>query len=198
MIMRCAILVTVSLLVSTASAAPRLPEKPLYFPTTVGDKWVVETAQADGATRTQTWVVKFILREDEEIAVCVAEELEGKLTPSHTWYSVSEAGVLLCGHATATVLRGIRPPQCMLKTPAKAGDSWERKLCKWTTAGEEEVAVPAGRFRAVRVEMENEFDGVRTTEWLAPRVGVVKKRYKDKESEFTEVLLSFTPAGERK
>jgi len=63
-------------------------------------------------------------------------------------------------------------------------------------AGVEEVEVPAGRFRAVRVEWDRDHPrspDFRTTIWYAPGVGEVKVALDGKP---WTVLKAFSPGGE--
>ena len=83
----------------------------------------------------------------------------------------------------------------------KEGDSWEwdnpgvGKL-KYKAGKEEEVEVPAGKFKARRIEGEGESDGKPTTctEWRVPGLGKIKSVVRfDNRGEVVEVLKSFTP-----
>src|SRR6185436_14508395 len=62
----------------------------------------------------------------------------------------------------------------VLKAKLKAGDSWDvPDGGKRTVHGPEEVDVPAGKFKALRVVWER--DGATLTSWYAPGVGEVKR-----------------------
>jgi hypothetical protein len=65
----------------------------------------------------------------------------------------------------------------------------------YTMGKEEEVEVPAGRFKALRVDAEyvRGDERQRHTFWHAPRVGLVKAVLKTDTAEWTQVLMSFTP-----
>ena len=70
---------------------------------------------------------------------------------------------------------------------------------KHTTGKVEEVEVPAGKFKAVRVEVEVE-DGeavLRKTYWHACQVGIVKIVVHDKKADWVQVLKSFSPADQK-
>ena len=94
-------------------------------------------------------------------------------------------------------------PVPLLKLPAKAGASWtvERQLpaahsavtFTYTVGKVEEVKVPAGRFKAIRVE-EKAAPALRmkATRWYAPGVGLVKAVMFFGKSEQTQVLESYT------
>jgi hypothetical protein len=102
--------------------------------------------------------------------------------------------------------RAVDPPTPELRLPAKAGDTWEweapgvgdgpsRKIT-FKVIGEEEVEVPAGKFKAVRVERELEVGKVtqRSEGWYAPEVGLVKKVFHHLgAAKQVQELKSFTP-----
>jgi hypothetical protein len=100
------------------------------------------------------------------------------------------------------------PPKRLLKLPVREGETWEwadaagrgrpSPKCKYTTVREEEVETPAGKFRAVRVEMDSETGGavLRTTYWHTPGAGLVKIVSRDRKGDWVRVLKSFArPAG---
>jgi hypothetical protein len=60
---------------------------------------------------------------------------------------------------------------------------------------EEEVEVPAGKFKALRVEAEQELGAnvFKSTLWYAPGVGLVKSVTNTNGTERVQVLKSFTP-----
>jgi hypothetical protein len=75
-------------------------------------------------------------------------------------------------------------PRWLLKLPARSGDKWEVPVADQkgkpaimvrTVRGEEEVSTPAGRFTAVRVEVEYPAGTPWETEWWAPHRGSVKE-----------------------
>ena len=81
-----------------------------------------------------------------------------------------------------------------VESPATPGNPSSK--FKYTTGKEEEVEVPAGKFKAIRVEMENVINGAvfRTTYWHAPGAGMVKIVSHDhKRGDRVQVLKSFTP-----
>jgi hypothetical protein len=93
----------------------------------------------------------------------------------------------------------------VLKLPAKEGETWEfaskdkgdlTLTDRYTTGKEEEIEVPAGKFKAIRVDMETVSNGrtaVRMTYWHAPGVGVVKEvRHIDRQPDMVWVLKAFT------
>jgi hypothetical protein len=91
------------------------------------------------------------------------------------------------------------PPMHLLKLPYKRGEKWETYMGAWiisdntlTAYGPEEVKVPAGTFKAIRVETEfpqRGKKGLLAKYWYAPNVGLVKQVY----GNHVRVLKSFTP-----
>jgi hypothetical protein len=76
-------------------------------------------------------------------------------------------------------------PLCLLKYPVKPGETWQQEItigtekvksmCK--VGQEEEVQVPAGKFKAIPVQIDADANGMKvaTTYWFAADVGVVKQ-----------------------
>jgi hypothetical protein len=188
-----------------AAAAPALKESAEgpYFPTRVGARWVTETGGKEYAH-----VVTAVTRDGKETVVAVGREETvgagpGKgrrvITPQRT-VRVSADGLSL----TRDFFGELDSPYLLLRVPAKRGDAWTGRLDqgafwvrgKRTVAGVEEVEVPAGRFRTVRVEWDRDQPGgpdFRTTIWYAPGVGEVKIALDGKP---WTVLKSFAPGGD--
>jgi hypothetical protein len=116
---------------------------------------------------------------------------------------VSDKGLTRIGSGD----RDLPVPVPMLKLPAKAGDSWsyepavpegaEKRTITYTVGKEEEIEVPAGKFKALRVEMTQsaapgEFIP-RMTYWYASGIGLVKSVSAQGAKDRTVVLKSFTP-----
>jgi hypothetical protein len=180
-------LLAVCVLLGGTAAAPVPPERrqsPLYFPTTVGTKWVYQLNDGREYTEVITGVEPVL---GGAVVIVGAVAPDGKARP---WYRhvVSERGLLREG----IVLKSDRP-QWLLKFPYKFGETWETggeqgprepiPSEKWThtSDGEEEVTVPAGTFRALRVTSKGH--GIPgcvlppsgpSARWYAPRVGAVK------------------------
>ena len=78
----------------------------------------------------------------------------------------------------------IAPPICLLKYPVKAGSKWEGPITVGKDAGnytaeatEEDVEVPAGKFKAVKVviALESNKQKINTTYWFVKDLGFVKQ-----------------------
>jgi hypothetical protein len=94
-------------------------------------------------------------------------------------------------------------PECILKLPVRAGAVWEgpsggqpESTIQYTAGPEEEIEVPAGKFRAVRIDSVFKGNGLtlKLSDWYDSKVGLVKSnsQWDDGEDE-TKVLTSFTP-----
>jgi hypothetical protein len=193
-----AIVGLVSVFFATAAPAP-VPKgaqvaKP-FFPTTVGTKWVYIDNGKDEHSRfigeaekkgdEMTLVMKTTLPRGE---IVVAEEL-----------IVSPRGVFYKSFTEAQVCD---PPLCTLKYPITPGEKWNYKgVCfehKLEVALKvydlEEVEVPAGKFKAYRVEWKELGKDRGKTCWYAPGIGSVKEIHSYPPfSRVERVLKSFKP-----
>jgi hypothetical protein len=187
-------------LVVLAPAAPVPPgaEKPVpYFPTKVGAKWVYEQPEYQ-----MTLLVTKVEAAEGGSLVTVENVVEGgKHIPIHK-VLVTKTGVAFTEEAG----EAYTPPWVHLRLPHRAGAEWDTTANRLllangalmtfhsaaTDRGEEEVRVPAGTFRALRVDSEWSANGQgreRKKEWFAPGVGTVKIEW----ANTVRVLKSFTP-----
>jgi hypothetical protein len=188
-----------------AAAAPRKddPASRYYFSTKVGDKLV--SAFDDGE---QQWErlseVAEVVKKGDVLTVTFRKSGASDDDPGR--YEVSDKGVFKFGDNVVG-----ESGCCHLRLPFKKGETWESTAknvygdivtSRYTNADEEEVEVPAGKFRCVRVESEFVVRGVtwKMTNWVAPRVGWVKYSVVGKDGAgklgdyaCTGVLKSFTP-----
>jgi hypothetical protein len=189
-------------------AAPRKDDPPLayYFLSTVGDKLVLVMKDGD---QTRDGVVEVTEARQMGAAMIVTVRIvEGDRTSQSCRYDVSDKGVYKVGEGDAV----LESPECYLRLPLKKGDTWETAhthegetvTAKYMFAGEEDVEVPAGKFRCLRIKSEYLFQGwtFTDTRWFAPRRGMVKEVIVGKDNEKvlmdyvrTTVLKSFTPGG---
>lgn len=188
-----------SLLASSGmtSAAPGSKEKPAnpYYPMVAGASWEYEI-QVPGRT---SGVV-------EQVAIATDTKGGRLLTVTRTYQGdtidlekveVSNRGVCRLWVAG----RKLDDPEWMVKTPFKAGDTWTfttngpipLKL-SYTVCGEEDVEVPAGKYKAIRVDRAADgHPNFAASLWYAPGVGLIKSvgKYNDK-GDRVQVLKSFT------
>jgi hypothetical protein len=189
---------------AAAAPEPKKPDMPASFlPSSVGDTLVIEETRstADGSTtRLITRTVKSVDRVVGHVVVVIQEESKGSKT-SEEVYDQSDAGLFILARDG----QFFDSPLCVARLPLKAGDTWEVNdpavysvPLKFTTGEEEEIKVPAGRYKAVRIEKKMVLRNgkmIRVTDWAAPGIGVVKVRawFAD-GSEAVQILKSFTPA----
>jgi len=181
-----------------ATAAPVPPPKgkeppPYYFPTQVGAEWVYDD---DGAK--YTFTVTKVERKAGAMLVTVGLSY-GKTTQHSYTVEVGKSGI----RETLNFNRKVEPPTPLLKVPFAKGDRWESPMSLdgekradyvITVGGVEEVKVPAGTFKAVRVDkVSTGVDGKTNqtiTTWYARGVGPVRISYRRGP---TRDLVSFTP-----
>jgi hypothetical protein len=182
-------------------SAPRLRQAlpAHYFPTPVGDTRVLESDVGNGNIEVVETVTA-VEENDGRLIVTTRSALGEEAGPEHQW-EVSDRGVVELVHSGFP----LRSPVCRLRLPAKPRETWSTEdqpsgerttLCgvSFTTGSEEVIVVPAGRFRAIRVESSHG-----TTFWYAPDVGLVKWVHKSprvNEPDHVAVLKSFT-AGKK-
>jgi hypothetical protein len=182
----------------TALAAPAPKGKPAayYHPTKEGDTQVYESRSGDSVSE-YTTVVKKVEAADGRLKVTIEREMAaGKGLP--TTLEVSAAGV----YRPAAGKDG-GDPVPVLKLPAKVGDSWSPPLSgksnvvmTYTVAAvDEEVEVPAGKFKTIRVQAAANLGGkeAKMTYWYAPGVGLVKSSTDTGGPERIVVLKAFKP-----
>jgi hypothetical protein len=182
-----------------ASKAPADPAAgPPYYPTAVGTKWVY-----DQNGREMTWEVSAAEARAGETLVTITQTITGGEPEAIVKTSVSARGVYKLEVGPFKI-----DPVCELRFPVKAGDTWpvhvpsqKGGLQGWTgtvTVGDvEEIEVPAGKFRAVRVDVVMTGEGGRVlaeprrhTNWYAPGVGLVKTT---SGKDPNRALKAFTP-----
>jgi hypothetical protein len=174
-----------------ALAGPRSKEKEAgaYFPTREGDRREYEVTAGGEAAGGYTDVVTKVEKRDGALHVTITRDHPGG-APYVTTIAVAADGL-------TRVAVGDKPldkPAVLLKLPAKVGTEWEYDGggAKYKVAeADAEVEVPAGKYKAVRVELGAEGAEARTTLWFAPSVGLVKMSGGD-GSQVT-VLKAFTP-----
>jgi hypothetical protein len=160
----------------------------------VGDKWITLSTVDDIAVGEETSEVTAV----EHGALVVTTKKKTKrgreLPPAKT--KLSDAGIFLIeesGHR-------YDPPICVQPKAIKEKDTWKWEkpgIVKWSfTAGpEEEVEVPAGKFKALRIDGEGESEGklVKCNHWVLPGYPTIKTVLWIGKDKTVEILKSFTP-----
>ena len=160
---------------------------PDYYPVKVGTKWEYKV----GVDNVQPATVVYRISKIEgtgDKALAVLEQLVNDQVQATEHIGVREDGVyryrLIMKSEKATTSE-FSPPVCLLKYPVKEGSYWETgtKLGtkEFTVIGREgpleEVEVPAGKYKAIKVKIETTVTGtkVNNTYWFAPEVGLIKQ-----------------------
>lgn len=134
----------------------------VYFPTTIGAKWVYECRDGE----LETTVVVSVTKDGEDLIVA-REGVDG----TRTVYSkmiVAKEGLRQARDVAGGKVGWV------LKTKLAAGSSWETPEGeKPTVHGPEDITVPAGKFTALRVDWER--NGGKYASWYAPGIGEIKR-----------------------
>jgi hypothetical protein len=184
-----------------AAPLPDAAKETLYFPTKVGAKWVVEGTFGGRIHQFIQTVTKVESKNGTRIVTTEIVEGESRQVVLSTQVIEVSNGELF-----------VRPPAsgqngCSGKVlkQGKEGDRWEIDLARSdypdakvtrTLGKTEDVTVPAGRYKAVRVETEGKTGKftVNSTTWYAPGVGIVKEVVRTNNGlNQTNVLKSFSP-----
>lgn len=182
-----------------AWSAPALKTKTtLYHSTTVGDTFEFEMTFGKSVSSHSETIEKVESTPDGYV-VSVARTA-GKSKPITSNYLVNEKGIARLSGGSIVY----NPPMVLLKLPAKANNEWINKvdaaIQQYTlkVIGEEDVEVPAGKFKAIRVETTGNIpqfkQDVKMIHWYAPNLGVVKQATIINETERVYVLKVYKPA----
>jgi len=181
----------------TAAPMKKSLDKPIFFPHRLGDTLVYQHGGGDAAPEEIVSVTK-VEETDGAVLVTIARAMKGK-PAKNSKARIDDRGVFWLEIGS----RSIDPPICVLATPVTRGKTWEDAIklsgedtakTKYVIGTEEEIEVPAGRFRAIRVDVDSEINGEHNmgVEWHAPDVGLVKSVTKVEPAEITITLKSRT------
>ena len=173
--------------VAAPSTAPAQTSAPMEFPPP-GTRWIIRTTERTGGTYLATYTVlePGALRGQAAFRVSDAVGVQFFERAGRNWF--------------ATVVRekertGSTPHTGTFAWPLEVGKTWtstyqyrdnqrnfryNNVTTSWRVAAEEEVTVPAGRFRALRLEGEN--NGNRWTTWYAPAMRIVVKEIHERKA----------------
>lgn len=193
--MKRTLFVLVVLVAPSSQAAPIPKDRTPYFATKKGDKWVSEYV-VSATTVEITEVVTGVEKKGDALIVTTAASQGGRQTARVTT-SVSDKGIYLL----ATDLREFEPPACRLRLPVKPGDKWsqvedprDNGARDYRVVGEEEVDLPTGKTKAVRIDVKCGRGA--GSIWYAQGVGPVKSVWESDGITMSSRLKSFTPAKE--
>lgn len=183
--------------VSSLLAAPRLKELPPanFYPTTVGDRWTMETRYSAGHTETITEVVTQVEKIEGGTLVTVRREANGKIQEPKAEMKVTEAGLFRVSHYGTSY----KAPYQVLKLPLKIGSEWTAEvdtgaaaIFKYKVTKVEDIEVPAGKYKTFKLEVDLGDQGkTKSVIWYAPRVGVVQHEYISENINYMKVLTEF-------
>ena len=181
---------------------------------TPGTKWVTRITVGESSFDRNSEVMGTMTVDGIEYHIVEASQ-NGTHVESN-YYNVSDSGILnyikILGSGGRKIM--YQPPQPVLQFPLEVGKTWKwsgkfSKLLKGTQAykvvGAEEVEVPAGKFNALKIEVNVEIQdstgNVKTSkavQWYAKDVGNVKiqasMNINGKEKAIISELKSFTSA----
>jgi hypothetical protein len=149
-----------------------------YCPLKARTKWRYRVT-ANGVTATMTREVAKIEVIDGQSLARIDSIMDGNLVGSEHLANNDKG---LFRHRYDGV--PFEPPICILKYPVKEGESWplecrsgNDRMTGICTCAMEEVTVPAGKFKTVKVIVIAQYQGqsVSGTYWLAAGVGIVKQ-----------------------
>ncbi|HJZ94847.1 MAG TPA: hypothetical protein VKE40_28530 [Gemmataceae bacterium] len=179
-------------------AAPLTKEKAeatAYIPAKPGARWEFQTPRASIVE-----VIKSVDKKDGATIISIGtDDGEGKIVVTER-LEITGKGIFRIES------RGdkLDPPLCLLKLPHSDGQTWESADAsgdckgKHKAFGPEEVVVPAGKYKAIRVESEYTFSFLSgkptlSVHWYAPGVGLIKSTSQGKIS---FELRSFAVGGD--
>jgi len=181
-----------------ATAQEKKQDSKSYYPLKVGNKWTyqIESDTAAKGSKLINQIAK-IEKIDGVSLSRLETTMKGRVAATEH-LSVNEKGIF-----RDRVNGGeITPPICLLKFPIKKGATWKsesmagnEKLKVACKSDEEEIEVPAGKFKTVKVVMDAEVVGagiiVSTSYWFAQGVGVVKQHVNINSMQFSMLLEKF-------
>jgi hypothetical protein len=174
---------------------------PMSFPAVKGTTWVYQYSGLRELTETET--VISVTRNGRSFHIALEVErkkTQSDVAASETWKKyvrVSAAGL----HATYSPSCKDDDYICFLKLPIERGMDWNTQIYDdavntHSFADTEKIDTPAGSYMSYRINVVTRAAGypvvVRTTEWYAPGVGLVKRSMYGQEV----VLLSFARGEE--
>jgi len=158
-----------------ATCAPEPSDDLWYLPTTEGSQWVYQLSDIEDALLTLT--LTSVETHKDRVIVEIGTELLGRIRTIKT--------MAVFPGALLEISPGSAPPAWELREGGKKGTKWESTerhfrsdvTVVYSAEGAETIEVPAGRFRAVRIDAVYEYRGVRIrrSRWYAPGIGLVKE-----------------------
>ncbi|MFM7096351.1 MAG: hypothetical protein ACKO16_02935 [Gemmataceae bacterium] len=185
--------------VSTGNAQEKSQNEKSYYPLNAGNKWTYQI-ESDNIPKGSAKLVNQIAKIEkiDNVSLARLETTAKERIAATEHLSVNEKGIFRHRYNGVE----ITPPICLLKFPIKKNDSWKtesvtgkekvKMACK---SDEEEIEVPAGKFKTVKVVLDAEVVDagiiVSTTYWFASRTGIVKQHVNINGMQFSILLEKF-------
>jgi hypothetical protein len=153
------------------------------MPGAVGSTWEYEVSDssAKGASVSHITVRIGGIEEVDGQPLLRLEHLKGSSPTENELISIDKRGVLCHRRGAAnTQAISIQPPQLLFPADFHIGTKWDAEGDgaheQFMVAAEEQVRVPAGAFRAYRIECDQPWPvTTKLQRWFAPGVGLVKE-----------------------
>jgi hypothetical protein len=186
---------TAALWFLAAAAAQEATPPPDYYPLKVGSKWNYKMEVNGNPVKCRTEITKVETIDGKKLHR-LDVFINDKVVAASEHLSANEKGVF------RNRISGLEadPPLCLIKHPATKGATWTEevrvgaeKVKANCVAGEEEIKVPAGSYKALTVDIETTANNMKVTTkyWFVKGVGVVKQIYKMGEVNVSMELESF-------
>ena len=170
-----------------------------YYPTAVGSKWVYDVQFED-----DNFEISRSIKSQVAMGACKAIVIDETIIFDSRPITLTVAEIQVCQHGIFELERKgghkFDPPLCMLKLPVVKNTKWPWEFGdRWKLAGEsgqrtiveieEEIEVPAGKYKTVKVEWSGKVGGeVRSAAyWYAKGTGEVMM----KSDKYTRKLKKF-------
>jgi hypothetical protein len=149
-----------------------------YYPLQVGNKWDYKVEAAGSSAQAVSRIVK--VENIDGVSLARLEATVNGNVVANEHLRSDDKGVFRYRNNG----QPIDPPICLLRYPAKSGDKWDGDITVGKEKGkyscetrEENVEVPAGKFKAMKVTvtLEAKMQKVTTSYWFVKDVGFVKQ-----------------------
>lgn len=164
-----------------------------YYPLQVGTTWHYQ----DGKEK---MVVRVAAHEKVGAELCARLEATEKGVTKIEYVAVRADGI----YRVKLKDKLLTPPLCFFKLPPKKEETWKvdtdvggLKIKGSFSVAEEELTVPAGKFKTIRASCKDLVIGTRAmslTYWFAEKVGIVKQQLKLADLDVELELEKFEPA----
>jgi hypothetical protein len=172
---------------------------PNFYPMQVGNTWTFAVTANDKKATSVNKIARTEMVGGKALAV-LELSINGKVVATEHLLQNAD-GVFRYRNNT----EDIKPPLCLLKYPLQGNAKWGGDVtvgtekAKYTAeAREEAVQVPAGKYKALRVDIKMTTDNgaqtVKTTYWFAQGVGIVKQTIDLPNLALRQELEKFSPA----